>query len=139
MVTKQVLEHWNFIAANGKAQHATQSVLIFFVWRFGWWWWWWWWGFFFIFSLFPSCSQWVPTMFPTFPICSPRMFPIVPHFFTWTVDSRLSMQVLGAGDLFQRAGTLYLQIESFIIGSLYSLIFWVVSLSNWFIAIKKKN
>ncbi len=62
-----------FHAANGKAQHA----LIFFLLSLGWghggeW-------IFFLFSfvsnMFPSSSQWVPNMFPRFPI-APRFNPM---------------------------------------------------------------
>ncbi len=36
--------------------------------------------FFFIFPLFPSSSHHVSNMFPRFPMCSPRVFPIAPCF-----------------------------------------------------------
>ncbi len=87
---------------------------------------------FFIFHLFPS----VPNLFPGFPMCSPRVFPIAPHFNPiYFAQSPPLLTYIGG----PKGEALHLSIESSILGSLhcFNFFFFVMGQSNWFIA--KRN
>ncbi len=105
---------------------CTQSSLIIFLLSFGW-------GEegedFFHFPF-------VPNMFPRFPMCSPKVFPIAPHFNPICFAQSPPLLTFVAGP---KGEALHLSIESSILGSLHSLNFFsVMGESNWLIATKKK-
>jgi hypothetical protein len=72
---------------------------------------------FFNFPLFPTCSLQVPIRFP---MCSPRVFPIAPHFnpICFAQSSPLLTYIGGP-----KGEALHLYIESSILGGLHSFNF----------------
>ncbi len=111
-----------FHVTNGEGSACTQSAIYLFIiiflslLSFGW-------GargfFSFVPNMFPSSSQWVPIRFS---MCSPRVFPIAPHF----------------NPIFFAQSPPLLSIESSILGSLHRFNFFLVmGQSNWLIAKKK--
>ncbi len=83
---------------------------------------------FFIFPLFPSSSQWVSIRFP---MCSPRVFPISPHFNPICFAQSLLTYISGP-----KGEALHLFIEFSTLGSLESFgfsFFFVMGQSNWLI------
>jgi len=80
---------------NGRAQHALKMP-----------------WFFFFFPLFPSCPFHVPNGFA---MCSPRVFPIAPHFNPICLAQSPPLLIYIAGP---KGEVLHLSIESSILGSL---------------------
>jgi hypothetical protein len=89
--------------------------------------------FLFVPDMFPLSSQWVIDMFPKFPMCSPKVFAITPHFNPICFAQSPPLLTYIGGP---KGKALHLSIESSILGSLHS--FFAMGQSNWFIATKKK-
>jgi hypothetical protein len=68
-------------------------------------------------NMFPSSSKWVPIRFP---ICSPRVFPIAPHFNPMGFAQSPPLLTYIGGP---KGEALHLSIESSILGSLHSFNF----------------
>jgi hypothetical protein len=87
---------------------------------------------FFLFSfvgnMFPSSSQWVPppnqvpNMFPKFPMCSPRMSPIAPHFNRLCFAQSPPLLTYISGP---KGEALHCSIESSVLGSLHRFNFFL--------------
>jgi len=72
---------------------------------------------FFIFPLFPTDSHPAPNIFLKFPLCSPRVFPIVPCFDPICFAQNPPLLTYLGGP---KGDTLHLSLESSILGSLHS-------------------
>jgi len=83
--------------------------------------------------MFPSSSQWVPIRFPMF---SPRVFPVAPHFNPMGFAQSPPLLTYIGGP---KGEALHLSIESSILGSLHSFnFFFAMGQSKWLIG-KNKN
>jgi len=88
---------------------------------------------FFIFPLFLTCSFQVPIRFP---MCSPRVFPIAPHFnpICFAQSPPLLTYIGGL-----KGEALHLSKESSILGGLHRFNFLLMGQSNWLIGKKKEK
>ncbi len=71
-------------------------------------------------GVFPTCSLQVPNMFPRFPLCFPRVFPIHFNPICFAQSPPLLTYIGGP-----KGKALHLSIESFILGSLHGCNFFL--------------
>ncbi len=81
-------------------------------------------------------SHQVLNMFPRFPMCSPRVFPIAPCFKPICFAQSPSLLIYISGP---KGDALHLSIESSILGRLHSFIFFGMGQSNWLVTKKKRK